>query len=175
MMSRIMISRNTSRRPHTADAFTLIELVIVLVIIAAMVTVTVPYATRSSEGLKLEQACLDIAEAIKYAMSWTTDTGVCTRLTIDVATGLYLIETATAGDGREFEPLEDSRAGIRGVGRRIRIGDLDGFVMSEQNRYCLLLDPGRPWPDASCSLAVKDAVKVVRIAGKAVYIEDISN
>jgi type II secretory pathway pseudopilin PulG len=166
-----MTSRNCNRRRRSADAFTLVELVIVLLIISAMVTVTIPYATRSSEGRKLEQACRDVAETIKYAMSCAMDTGQATRLAVDVTTGSYEIETTTGITREDFAPLEDSRAGVRYLGPGVRILDHEGFSPVDGKRYALILDPDQPWPQAHLSLVVKDASKTIRITGKRVEIE----
>ena len=175
MTSQTTISPSGTKKRRIAEAFTLIELVIVLVIISAMVTVTVPYATRSSEGVMLEQASRDLAEAVKYAMCTATDTKRRARLVIDFASADYVIEVAPETNDRDFERPQDDRAGPRRLAEGIRIVDFEGLTMSNKNRYCLVFDPGQPWPHARLSLAAKHALKTIRIAGRAVDIEDGPN
>lgn len=160
---------------RTGNAFTLVELVIVLCIISAMVTVTIPYASRSREGRKLEQACRDVAETIKYAISRAVDTKQRTRLAIDLTTGSYTVEAATKFDGVDFEPLEDSRLGTRCLGSGVRIIAHEGFSMVGRDRYGIVFDPGQPWPQGSLSLAVRNVPMTVRIVGRVVDIEGRSN
>ncbi len=175
MTSPTTTSLRWIRRHPTADAFTLTELIIVLVIISAMVTVTMPYATRSNNGLKLEQACRDIVEAVKYAMDYMMDTRIRSRLAIDCTDGSYVIEAATGVHEHDFKPLEDSRAASRRWPPGVHIVDFEGLTASQKNRYCLVFDPRLPWPHASLSLATKDALKTIRIAGRGVRIEDQSD
>jgi type II secretory pathway pseudopilin PulG len=175
MTSQTTISPSRTGRRRIAEAFTLIELVIVLVIISAMVTVTVPYATRSSEGVMLEQASRDLVEAVKYTMYFATDTKRRARLVIDFASGSYVIEVAPEMNDRDFERPEDDRAGPRCLAAGIRIVDFEGLTMSNKNRYCLVFDPGQPWPHARLSLTARHTQKTIRIAGRAVDIEDGSD
>jgi len=156
---------------RTGSAFTLVELVIVLCIISVMVTVTIPYATRSREGRKLEQACWDVAETVKYALSRAVDTKQPTRLAVDLTAGSYTVETATGINDEDFEPLEDSRLGTRCLGSGVRIVGHEGFSLVDRNRYGVVFDPGQPWPQASLSLAVREASMTIRIIGRVVDVE----
>ena len=172
-MLRTTTSRNWSRSKgrRCARAFTLVELVIVLLVIAAMVTVAVPYATRSSESRKLEDVCRDLAETIKYAMSYALDTQKRTRLAVDVMQGSYVIEASRGANEDVFEPLEDSRAGLRLLGAGLRILDYDGFQPIQGNRYGLVFDVSTPWPQARLSLTLKDMCRTVTITGRLVAVE----
>lgn len=175
MTSQTTTSLRCIKKRPTADAFTLTELIIVLVIISAMVAVAVPHATRSNNGLKLEQACGDMVEAVKYAMNYTMDTKTRSRLVIDCTAGSYVIEAATGVHEQDFEPLEDSRAMSRPLAPGVHIVDFEGLTASQKNRYCLVFDPGLAWPHAYISLATKDTLKTIRIAGRGVGIEDHSD
>ncbi len=160
---------------RTASGFTLVELVIVLCIISAMVTVTIPHATRSREGRKLEQACWDVAETVKYAISRAMDTKQRTRLAIDFTTGNYTLEAAAKIHDADFEPLQDSRCGTRRLGSDVRVIAHEGFSLVDRNRYGIVFDPGQPWPQASLSLAVRDLPMTVRIVGRMVDVEGRSD
>lgn len=157
------------RRP--LHAFTLLELMIVLVIIAAMVTVAVPYATRSNKSLKMKQECLSMAEAIKYVADLAMDTKKPTRITINPKTNSYLLEIATGINNQSFKPIEGFGGSIRYFGQSVRIIDMTGFSIEGKER-CLVFEPTRPWPNATISLSSDDAIKTIKIRGKQVEIED---
>jgi len=143
----------------------------VLVIITAMVMVAVPYATRSNDGLALDQACRDVAEGLKYALSHATDSRRPTRFVVDLTEKSYALEAIGAVDGRTFEPLEDARGRTRYLESKVGIVDVEGFAVTGKNRYGLVFDPFQPWPYASMALAIEDALATVRVAGKVVHIE----
>lgn len=163
---------SANRRRPIARAFTLVELLIVLVILAAMVTVTVPYAARSRTGRQLDEACRDLAETVKYAMNRAADARQPARLVLDVTAGSYQIEVSAPGDREHFDPLEDNRAGTRRLGSGVSVAQHDGFSMVDRGRYGLLFDPGGTWPQASLSLMVQDKTRTVRVRGRLVDIED---
>ena len=172
MTSPITTSRHTSSsRRGTDGAFTLVELVIVLLIITAMVTVAVPYATRSNEGLALDQACRDVAEGMKYAMSHAAETRRPTRFAVDLAQKSYAIEALEVAGEPAFEPLKDARGRRRYLGTKVHIVDVEGFAATGKNQYALVFDPVRPWPHASVALGIKDTLTTVHVAGKVVRIE----
>ncbi len=164
--------RSANRRPPIARAFTLVELLIVLVILSAMVTVTVPYATRSRTGRQLEEACRDVAETVKYAMNHAADTGQPARLVLDVAAGSYQIEVSARDDREHFDPLEDNRAGMRWLGSGVGVAGHEGFRLISRSQYGLVFDPASAWPQASLSLMVQDRTRIVRVRGRLVDIED---
>jgi type II secretory pathway pseudopilin PulG len=155
-----------------STAFTLVELLIVLLILSAMVTVTVPYAARSRTGRQLDEACRDVAETVKYAMSYATGTRQPARLVLDVAAGSYQIEVASGSDREHFDPLEDNRIGVRRLGSGVGVAGHEGFSLAGRDRYGLVFDPGGAWPQASLSLMTKDQMRTVRVRGRLVDIED---
>ena len=152
-------------------AFTLLELMIVLAIIAAMVSVVVPYATRSNETLKIRQECLSMAEAIRYMVDLAMDTRRSTRILIDPKSNSYLLEMATGIGNQDYKPIEDFASAVRRFDRNIHIMDTKGFS-TEGNDLCLVFDPARPWPNASISLSTGDEIKTITIRGRCVDIED---
>jgi len=165
-----MMTFQRKNRASMAHGFTLLELVIVLLIISAMITVIVPYATRSNENLKIQQECLNIVEAVKYAINLATDTKRPTKLVIDPKNNSYLLETATQINSQSYKPIEDS---VRYLSQSIYIMDMTGFDIEGKNR-CLIFDPTGPWPTASISLATSDAIKTIQIRGKHVETEESS-
>jgi prepilin-type N-terminal cleavage/methylation domain-containing protein len=151
--------------------FTLLELMIVLVIIAAMVTVAVPYASRSNKSLKMKQESLSMAEAIKYAADLAMDTKKPTRIVINLKTNTYLLEIAAGINNQSFKPIEGFGGNIRYLGQSVHIIDMTGFSI-EGKEHGLVFEPTRPWPNATISLSSDDAIKTIKIRGKQVEIED---
>jgi prepilin-type N-terminal cleavage/methylation domain-containing protein len=151
--------------------FTLLELIIVLVIISGMMTVILPYATRSNAVLRMEQECLNIAQAVEYAMSLCADTKRPTRLIVNIEERSYSVEIASEFSSRHFLPTEDAFGKVRYVGRDINVTDLDGFDVEDKG-YLLLFDPAGVWPEATISLAAGETLRTIKINGKRVEIEN---
>lgn len=150
--------------------FTLLELIVVLVIISAMITVILPYATRSNQGLRLEQDCLSMTEAVKYAMNLTVDTGRPTRLVLDVKNQSYSVEIASEINSLNFQPTQDIYGTEGYLGPDISILDVDGLDAGAGG-YTLRFDSAGQWPRASVSLAAGNEVTIIRIDGRRVEIE----
>jgi len=164
----ILQSKNRVSKPH---GFTLFELMVVLMIIAAMVTIAVPYATRSNESLKIKQECLNIAEAVRYAIDLARNTNRPTRIVINPKNNSYLLEIAAPTSNQDFIPTEDFQGIVHYFGQTIQVMDTDGFDVEANNRY-LIFDPTKPWPNASISLSSNDAIKTIKIRGKQVAIKE---
>ena len=160
----------THNRSVRSSAFTLFELMIVLVIIATMVTVVVPYATRSNEALRSVQECLSLADAIRYITDLAVDMKRPTRILINPQSNSYLLEVASGTDNQDYEPTEAFGKTIYYFSKDIRITDVAGFSF-EGSYYCLVFEPARPWPDASISLSTRDEIKTIIIRGRRVQIE----
>ena len=152
-------------------AFTLFELVIVLAIIAAMVAVAAPYATRSNKTLKVESQCMSLAESIEYIAVLAMETKRATRLLIDPATNEYSLEIANGPGVEDFESVLISGRTRRYLSRDIRIVDMSGFSI-DAGSHCLLFELSKPWPRASISLSDGDVNKTIIITGKRVEVED---
>ena len=152
-------------------AFTLFELVVVLTIISAIVTVAIPYATRSNEARKMEQECLNLLESIKYAIDLATDTRKATRIIIDPEKKIYSMEIQTEINSYEFKPVTSFSITGYHLGPNTNITDISGFD-AEGRKYFLLFDPARQWPDASLTISAKDVVKTITVKGKYVTIYD---
>ena len=165
-----MISETDNRKVRCC-AFTLLELMVVLMIIATMVTVVVPYATRSNEALKTTQECLSLADTFKYIADLAMDTKRSTRILINPESNSFLLEIASGTDNRDYEPMEAFGNAVRYFSQGIRITDVTGFSFEGSN-YCLVFEPTKPWPDASISLSTRDEIKTIMIRGRRVQIED---
>ncbi len=170
MMLQIMMTAGRENRRSTTQGFTLVELLVVLVLISAMMTVAVPYATRSSKALKANEDCLDAAELFRYAIAIATDRKRPSRIVIDRKDNSLRLETCETGK-RSWERVHDFAGTVRYFGQGVRIGNMTGFG-SEGNRCYVVLDPAKPWPVASLSLSDGETIKTIRIEGRCVRIED---
>ena len=106
MFFRIAMILQAYDRILLRRAFTLIEMIVVMVIIAAMVTVILPYAAKSNDAMKVEHDCLSLAEAFRYAADLAADAGLAARVVIDSQNHSFMIETANPTDEQTFVPIE---------------------------------------------------------------------
>jgi len=173
----MMISRTTTScgTSFAADnnkpaAFTLIEMIIVMMIISAMVTIILPYAAAGSDARQLQRQCLNLTQLLRYALTLAHDTKRPTRIVISPNTKSYILEIASGIDAHDFNPADNITAAPRYLGQNVYILDTDGFSI-EQNRYHLLFDPEKPWPIATISLATKVAEKIIKITGNRIEID----
>ena len=172
MTLRTILTSPTSRnRTLKLAGFTLFELIVVLMIIATMVMVAVPFATRSNKSLKIEDECLSLTEAAKYAADLAADTRRPTRIVVNLKNNSYLLEVATGEDARSYKPIDGFGGNIRCLGQGVRIVNTTGFTV-DGSEHCLVFEPTRPWPNASISLSSGDAVKTIQIRGQHVEFED---
>ena len=118
-------------------AFTLIELIVVLVIIAAMMTVVIPYATRSNDNLEITHDCLSLTEALRFAVDLAIESKKPTRIVIDTNHNFYLLEIAGDFDSRVFVPVVYLGSILNHLGSEARIINMEGFSMEENNYYLL--------------------------------------
>jgi prepilin-type N-terminal cleavage/methylation domain-containing protein len=151
--------------------FTLFELIVVLVIISAMMTVTIPYARRSNESLKAREECLNMTESIKYAINTAINKGKTTRLMIDMKNNSYTLQIETKSDGESFEPIQGFHGAVCYLSRTVRIVDMQGFETVGNNNY-LEFNPRKKFSNASLSLSDNDLIRTIRICGKHVEIEE---
>lgn len=175
IMTMLQITRISHRRDSRtrSHGFTLFELIVVLAIIAAMITVAIPYASRSNESLRIKQECLNVAQAIEYASDLAVNIRRPTRIVINPNNKSYWLEIAAGTNNHDYKPLEDFQGSVRYFGKSIYITDTSGFSI-DGNTYYLIFDPARPWPNASISLSNKDAIKTIIIRGNHVEIEESS-
>jgi len=171
MILQIMMTAGRENRRPTAQGFTLVELLVVLAIISAMMTVAVTYATSSSKGLKADEHCLDAAQILRYAIMLAIDTNRPSRVVVNAEDNSLRLETAGETGKENWERVHDFGVAVRYFGQPVRFGDMTGFD-SEGNRGYVVFDPAKPWPAAGLSLAVGETVKTIRIEGRCIRIED---
>ena len=150
--------------------FTLVELMVVLMIMATMVAVVMPYATRSNENLSMKQEALNLKLAIKYTTDLAIDMRRPTRIVLDRKYNNFAMEIATDTYGNTFRPIEKiGDIGNHYFNPNIQIVDVEGFRMEGSNYY-LIFDPAKSWPSGSVSLSIDNKVSKIEIKGKAVEI-----
>jgi prepilin-type N-terminal cleavage/methylation domain-containing protein len=172
MLQTMMTSKQGRNRKLSLCGFTFIELLVVLMIIAVMVTIVVPYASRSNDSLNIKQESLSIAEALKYMVDLAMDTKKPTRIVINPKANSFLLEMATEISNQNFRPIEDfGGSGIHYFDQNVRIIDIKGFD-AQSDGYYLIFDPTKPWPNGSISLSTTDSITKINIKGKQIEIKD---
>src|SRR5688572_7023149 len=85
--------------PRASSAFTLIELVLVLVVLTVLLSIAAPSLRGWSRGTKLRDASDQLLAAARFARTQAVTTGDVYRVEFDVAAGSYRV---TARDGEQF-------------------------------------------------------------------------
>lgn len=173
MMSQIMMmfSRHQRHIKIKSGGFTLFELIIVLAIISAMVTIVLPYATRSNNDLNLRQECLNVAETIKYGIDLANNSKDLIRIVIRPDEKCYLLEIAKRSTPQNFEPVQTYQGKIRYFDQKFKILDIENFNTEGKGHY-LIFDSKQPWPSGSFSLSSEDTIRTINIKGQRVEIEE---
>jgi prepilin-type N-terminal cleavage/methylation domain-containing protein len=154
--------------------FTLVEMLLVLIILSTMVAVTLPYASRSHDALRLEQEARNLAEAIRYATQLAEGANRSVRILWDTAQDCYSLQMATP-DAADYLPIDDPIGALRHLDSKVRLVNLQGFESAGQNLQYLTLDPQKPWPEASLDLAAGTLVRRVQVTGRLVEVKDAEN
>jgi prepilin-type N-terminal cleavage/methylation domain-containing protein len=149
--------------------FTLFELVIVLAILAAMVTVIAPYASRSNEHLKLDNQVQEVSETLKYAINLAETENQKVRFYLDTNQKSFSLQTADE-DG-DFYPISGPVGSPRFLSPGCHLMDIEGFEMDSQS-CCLEFNPAINWPAAQFSIWGEDFKKTIMIQSKTVIIQD---
>ena len=155
-------------KQFSISAFTLVELLLVMAIIATLLTIIAPYATRSNKGQKLEQKSLNMVEAINYIIDLAVTRKRPTRIIIDPQKG-YALEICRREKGENYKPIEGFLGQPINFGEGISILDTTGFATGGNEEY-LAFDPGKPWPYASITLMTTETIKTIKINGRQVEI-----
>jgi prepilin-type N-terminal cleavage/methylation domain-containing protein len=165
-------SIQTSRYSKTqSPAFTLIEMIIVMAIISAMMTVVIPYATNSRSSAQLKLTAIDLALTIDYAINHATHKKKPTRILIDTKTPAFSIETATSTDPLIFDSAPQITPATTVLPKPLRFTDFKGLTHANKN-WQIIFDPDEPWPKALITLASDNAEISVNIRGKYVTATD---
>jgi len=162
------IKLNADNKKHAA--FTLIEMIIVMMIISTMVTIVLPYAAAGSDSRQLQRQCLNLAQLLRYAVTLAGDTKKPTRIVINPTSKTYSLEIAAGSDARDFRPADNVTEAPRYLGQNVYIVDIDGFSI-QSNGYYIIFDPEKTWPIAAITLAAKDATKKISITGNRIRID----
>ena len=167
-------NRSLLKNAHSRHlaGFTLIELVMVLAIVAAMAAVIAPYAGRSNTALRFTNHCLNIAEAFAYARELSHNGTCVAAVWIDPAAGTYRIEVSRPQDNGRFDTLEGPAGRTNCVGPNIEILDVRGFELVGR-RYLLSFEPSKESVSAAVELATADERAVVEIRNGHVQVRRI--
>jgi len=152
-----------------STGFTLFELVIVLAIIAAMVTVIAPYASRSNESLELDNRTREIVETLKYAINLAEIDNQRIRFYLDTNRKSFYLETADE-DGH-FPLISTSVGRERYLSSSCHLMDIEGFEMEGQCCY-LEFDPMQSWPSGHFVIFGNEFQKKIEIQSKTISITD---
>ena len=144
--------------------FTFVELLVVLAIMAALVCVAAPYATRSNKSQKLKQESLNIATVLNFLIDEAVNTNRATRFTLNSKKTMYILEIATVDNYQHFIPMEGYLGQPHWLGPDINITDVTGFDSDMENDF-LIFDPSRPWPTAGLTLVAENETITIRING----------
>ena len=150
--------------------FTLVELMLVMVIMAAILTVVVPRSQRSDRALEVEQHSLDMAALVRYAVDLADRTGRRTRVAVDTTRNTYHLEMADRDNPDRYEATPDAFGQVRFIGAHIRLVT-EGF---DTDRYIdtLVIDPYADLPvDARISLLTHDVHEQVTVNGRRIVTE----
>ena len=163
-----MRNKDKHINPH---AFTLVELMVVMAIIAAMLTVTLPFANRSNNALKVQQAASNIAQTLRYAINLSETKQRKIKFVFDTKNSSYYLEIANQNTG--FKQLDDFAGKQRFIDNDIYLFDSEE-VEHDSRKLLLIFDPQKKWPDASITFATKNLMEKIIIKGRHVDIKEIS-
>jgi len=144
--------------------FTFAELLVVLVIMAALVCIAAPYATQTNNSQKLKQESLNIAITFDFLIDEAINTGRAAKFTLNSNKKTYWLEIAAKENFQQFVPLEGYLGLPHRLGSDLFIIETTGFDSDMKNEF-LVFDPARPWPSASITLANKYEAAAIRIEG----------
>ncbi len=104
------------------QAFTLMELMVVLMLIALLSAVIVPEMRGSFEDAILRASTRQFIDAFSLASSRSVSLNQTHRIRLDRAAGQYVLEQRAGGDARRprFEPVRDSSASRGRIDSRVR-------------------------------------------------------
>jgi len=158
-----MPSSNRSSSNSAAEAFTLVELLIVMLIIAVGLAIVVPYAGKSQKNIRFRQEVLNMTEAIRYAIDTAVSRKRPAEFVIDGNDNSYFVRIES-GDADSYKPVAGFIGEKHKLFEGIRICDAQGFE-TDNNLKRLVFDPGKVWPNAEITLANDESSKTIKING----------
>ncbi|MEO6437495.1 MAG: GspH/FimT family pseudopilin [Tepidisphaeraceae bacterium] len=137
----------TLRRRTYSAAFTLLELVLVLVVLSTALAVAAPSMRAWSKGSKLRDAGDQFLSVTRWARSQAIADSRVYRLYVDPAAGQYWV---AAQDGQEFVALGSGlgRVNVLSEDLRIQLTNLDvqGASQASTLEFVEFYPTGRAWP-----------------------------
>ncbi|MCU7921984.1 MAG: prepilin-type N-terminal cleavage/methylation domain-containing protein [Candidatus Thiodiazotropha sp. (ex Dulcina madagascariensis)] len=121
-------------RPARLRGFTLIELMLVLVVLALLVTLTPPLFEKAFPALKLKAAARDLAQEIRYVQQTAILTGRPMQVRFNLQTHAYQSDQVNGGE-------------VRALPEGIRFVTRDGPMPAEDRQRLILVF----YPDGSSS------------------------
>jgi prepilin-type N-terminal cleavage/methylation domain-containing protein len=116
--------RLRQRRARGSNAFTLVEILVVMVLIAILAAMIIPEMKGTYEDAMLRSTSRDLVNAFSVAYSRAVSLNQLHRVRFDSRTGHYMVETRARGTGDRnprFVPVADV-AGAQGeLDRRISV------------------------------------------------------
>ena len=122
-----MGARPTWLRPKAAfprqarQAFTLIEMILVMVILASLTGALAVSWTGAEDRHKLRAAAKDLAAAIRFSATEARLRQVPHRVTFNETFTVYRVEKAVSHEGRRFEPARGQGGRLKALVEGIRI------------------------------------------------------
>lgn len=99
-----------TRNRRNMLAFTLLELVLVLLVLSLMVALAAPSLRGWRHGARLRDAADELLSATRWAQSQAVSTAAVQRLEVNSAAGAYRV-TSLSADGTQAEPAVDGPFG----------------------------------------------------------------
>jgi prepilin-type N-terminal cleavage/methylation domain-containing protein len=150
-----------THHPHNRKAFTLLELVLVLVIITIVVGMASPQLRFFVHGQGVGDTATQIVALTRWARSQAITESTQYRLNINSNDGTFWVTTR---DAAGFHPVASSLGRVFHVPQGVR---LDADLTADQGaQYATFYPDGRTDPgtvDHPCTIRLIDGPKVIRI------------
>lgn len=141
------------------SAFTLIELVLVMALLATIMAISAPSLSRSFHGRNLEQQATQLLAATEYARAEAISQGVPMNVWIDAPSGMFGVQ---AKDGYEGEV---SREKTWALPPEVRFDTVS--ATNDQSGHSLV---ATFQPEGTLDIASMDAIRLVLSSGGAISL-----
>ena len=147
-------------------AFTLVELLVVLAIIAIIAGVAAPNLRGSLKGMRVRQAALTLAEHVCYAQMLAVEKERPTRVVIDAEHRGYRVELADNLLGLDFQPAPGVSEGSISLPEGVDFEGIEFGLAPDGEKDILWFEPAGVWSTGRLRLTDGTRTFLVRI-GKA--------
>jgi prepilin-type N-terminal cleavage/methylation domain-containing protein len=114
--------RGKAARRASSNAFTLVEMMVVMVLIGILTAMILPEMKGTFEDALLRSTSRDLVNVIELASSRAISRNQTLRVNLNPATGRYQIERLRRGmTGEDFMPLDDVAGGTGRLDQRITV------------------------------------------------------